>query len=170
MPAVCLKMGPQHVMLRATVAGCVQNCYLRGLKYGNCTAPRPACLWRIASVTNTPSPRLKVMGRYSGSGSDVVHIDEETRIGAQPKVGWTQVSHYSNTDFELLFTWMMVATAKRWPSLPTNACILLTPVTVGGCECNSRSLCKVGVPNPFCAMDPFESLVKPTNPFSEKCI
>jgi len=24
--------------------------------------------------------------------------------------------------------------------------------------------------NLFCAMDPFESLVKPTNPFSEKCL
>jgi len=29
---------------------------------------------------------------------------------------------------------------------------------------------KQGVPNPVCAMGPFESLVKPTNPFSEKCI
>jgi len=101
MPAVCLKMGPQHMTLTATVAGCVQNCYLRGLKYGNCNAPLPAGLRRIASVTNTPSPGLKVMGRYSGSGSDVVHIDEETRNGAQPKVGWTQLLDYSNTNFDV---------------------------------------------------------------------
>jgi len=40
----------------------------------------------------------------------------------------------------------------------------------GWMSMQQQSLCKAGVPNPFCAMDPFESLVKPTNPFSEKCI
>jgi len=34
----------------------------------------------------------------------------------------------------------------------------------------TAGVCKAGVPNPFCAMNPFEILVKPTNLFSEKCI
>ena len=41
------------------------------------------------------------MGRYSGSSSDVVRTDEETRMEAQPNVDWTQLLDYSNTDFEL---------------------------------------------------------------------